>query len=230
MLRLSRFFFGYHLKKPYIFTRGYSSLGNAKGRPESPSTKENEARVVPDPPGRRAPDGTCFILLVPTHPCYHPSHATISAASSSMGFPLRALGCGVWTQMLWSFLKLLLRCFKVLLAHLWLSQCVCCINKSRSSNREDVSNLNFINRKSSLLRAWAFRLRGQGLSLASTTYLIDQVNFSEPQCYSLYMCPPHPIFICRSPNRQSDDICWWSHWEVISFRWGYFFFLFSSSR
>lgn len=143
-----------------------------------------------------------------------------------MGFPLRALGCGVWTQMLWSFLKLLLRCFKVLLAHLWLSQCVCCINKSRSSNREDVSNLRFINRKSSLLRAWAFRLRGQGLSLASTTYLIDQVNFSEPQCYSLYMCPPHPIFICRSPNRQSDDICWWSHWEVISFRWGYFFSFF----
>lgn len=85
MLRLSRFFFGYHLKKPNIFTRGYSSLGNAKGRPGGPSTKENEARVVPDPPGRRAPDGTCFILLVPTHPCYHPSHATISAASSSHG-------------------------------------------------------------------------------------------------------------------------------------------------
>lgn len=128
---------------------------------------------------------SCFVLLAPTCPCSHHSRSMISATSSFQSFPIEYLGV-VYRHRYCALLQLLLWYLKVLLALLWLSWCMSSISKSRSSNWKAISNPTFINGRCCLLRTWAFKSGELGFSLDSTTYLIDQVNFSELLCCELH--------------------------------------------
>lgn len=101
---------------------GHSSLGIPRAGLGVQAPEGTKVRVVPDPQERRAPErhGTCCIPLAPIH-LYFRLLMPQSLLPLLLGFSMRALGWGVWTQTLGSFLKRLLWCFKVLTAHLWLS-------------------------------------------------------------------------------------------------------------
>ena len=78
--------------------------GHPKGKFEHPDTRGNQSQGGPWPKERSPPEhhSSC-----PNSPLFPSTQAPGSAASSSPGISMRALGWGVWTQTLGSFLKLL---------------------------------------------------------------------------------------------------------------------------
>lgn len=110
-----------------------------KGKFEHPDTRGNQSQGGPWPKERSPPErhSSC-----PNSPLFPSTQAPGSAASSSPGISMRALGWGMWTQTLGSFLKLLWvlfaqTVFLKLVSRFWLlifgfPQCLCCSSKSRS--------------------------------------------------------------------------------------------------